>query len=183
MYDLLIKNGYTIDGTGSAAYRADVGVKDGDIVALGQLEGEAAKIIDAGRLVVSPGFIDLHTHSDLSFLLDPTAQSKVRQGVTFELAGNCGFSFCAPLQGAAHEMLQSRVAQYTDAFQPTWSDFGGYLDAVQRAQSTLNLAVQVGHGTVRAAVMGMDARAASGEDLEGMKALVTAGPDAGALGF
>ena len=183
MYDLLIKNGYIIDGTGGAAYRSDVGVKNGDIAALGQLEGEAAKTIDAGRLVVSPGFIDLHTHSDLSFLLDPTAQSKVRQGVTLELAGNCGSSFCAPLQGGAYEMLRSRVTQYTDAFEPTWRDFGGYLDAVQRARCTLNLAVQVGHGTVRAAVMGMDARASNGEELEDLKTLVAESLDAGAMGF
>src|SRR5215831_8648671 len=141
MYDLLITNGLIIDGMGGAPYQADVAVSQGDIVAIGSLPGTAQHTLDAAGLVVSPGFIDLHTHSDLSFLLDPTAQSKVRQGVTLELAGNCGSSFCAPLQGAAYEMLQSRVAQYTDTFQPTWSEFGGYLDAVQRAQSTLNLAV------------------------------------------
>jgi N-acyl-D-aspartate/D-glutamate deacylase len=183
MYDLLIRHGRIIDGTGSAPYTADVGVKDGTITTLGRLEGEAAKTIDAGDQVVSPGFIDLHTHSDLSFLLDPTAQSKVRQGVTLELAGNCGSSFCAPLQGAAAEMLRTRVSQYTEMFEPTWTDFGGYLDAVARARPTLNLAVQVGHGTVRAAVMGMDARAASGDEVERMKALVNECLDAGAMGF
>jgi N-acyl-D-amino-acid deacylase len=183
MYDLLIRHGRIIDGTGSAPYAADVGVKDGDIVAIGRLEDEAGKTVDATGQVVAPGFIDLHTHSDLSFLLDPTAQSKVRQGVTLELAGNCGSSFCAPLQGAAAEMLRARVSQYAEAFEPTWSDFGGYLDAVQRATSTLNLAVQVGHGTIRAAVMGMEARAASGDELEQMKTLVAECLDAGAMGF
>jgi N-acyl-D-amino-acid deacylase len=183
MYDLLMRNGRIIDGTGSAPYAADIGVKDGGIAAIGRLEGGAAKTIDTDGLVVAPGFIDLHTHSDLSFLLDPTAQSKVRQGVTLELAGNCGSSFCAPLQGAAAEMLRARVSQYTETFEPAWTDFGGYLDAVQRAQSTLNLAVQVGHGTVRAAVMGMDARAASGDELEHMKALVADSLDVGAMGF
>ena len=170
MYDLLLKNGLIIDGTGSAPYRADVAVRDGDIAAIGQVEGESRKTIDAGGQVVSPGFIDLHTHSDMSFLLDPTAQSKVRQGVTLELAGNCGSSFCAPLQGEAHDMLLARVSQYTDTFTPTWRDFGGYLDAVQQAGATLNLAVQVGHGTVRAGVMGMEARASSAAELERMKA-------------
>ena len=130
-------------------------------MAIGSLPGTAQHTLDAAGLVVAPGFIDLHTHSDISFLLDPTAQSKVRQGVTLELAGNCGSSFCAPLQGMTRELLQSRVAQYTETFTPTWSDFGGYLDAVQRAGATLNLAVQVGHGTVRSCVLGMEARAAS----------------------
>jgi N-acyl-D-amino-acid deacylase len=183
MYDLLIRHGHILDGTRSAPYEADVGVQDGDIVAIGRLTDAAAKTIDASGLVVSPGFIDLHTHSDLSFLLDPTAQSKVRQGVTLELAGNCGYSFCAPLQGAAADMLQSRVSQYTTTFEPAWSDFGGYLDALQRAGSTLNLAVQVGHGTVRAAVMGMDARACGGDELERMQTLVADSLDAGAMGF
>jgi N-acyl-D-amino-acid deacylase len=183
MYDLLIRNGRILDGTGSAPYEADIGVKDGGIAALGRLEGEAARIIDVDGLVVSPGFIDLHTHSDLSFLLDPTAQSKVRQGVTLELAGNCGSSFCAPLQGAAAEMLHTRVSQYTETFEPSWTDFGSYLAAVQRAHSTVNLAVQVGHGTVRAAVMGMEARAASGDELAQMKTLVADSLDAGAMGF
>jgi N-acyl-D-amino-acid deacylase len=183
MYDLLIRNGTVVDGTGSAPYKADVAVRHGDIVAIGQLQGRASTTMDANGRVVSPGFIDLHTHSDLSFLLDPTAQSKVRQGVTLELAGNCGFSFCAPLYGAAHEMLRSRVSQYSDDFAPTWSDFGGYLDAVQQAGSTLNLAVQVGHGTVRACVLGMDTRAPSGEELERMKALIAESLEAGAMGF
>src|SRR2546427_13271370 len=183
MYDLLITNGLIIDGTGSASYRADVAVSQGDIVAIGSLPGTAQHTLDATGLVVAPGFIDLHTHSDLSFLLDPTAQSKVRQGVTLGLAGNCGSSFCAPLQGEAHEMLQARVSQYTDTFTPTWSDFWGYLDAVQQAGATLNLAVQVGHGTVRAGVMGMHARASSAAELERMKALVAESLDAGAMGF
>jgi len=147
------------------------------------VEGESRQTIDAGGQVVSPGFIDLHTHSDMSFLLDPMAQSKVRQGVTLELAGNCGSSFCAPLQGVARDMLQMRVSQYTDTFTPTWSDFGGYLDAVQQAGATLNLAVQVGHGTVRAGVMGLDARASSAAELERMKALVAESLEAGAMGF
>ena len=118
MYDLLIKNGLIYDGTGNAPYAADVAAVDGSIVAIGQLEGESAKTVDASGMAVCPGFIDLHTHSDMSFLLDPTAQSKVRQGVTLELAGNCGMSFCAPLLGEARELLKPRISQYTDSFEP-----------------------------------------------------------------
>ncbi len=183
MYDLLIKNGEIFDGTGSGPFFADIAAVNGDIVAIGSLEGESAKTVDAAGLAVSPGFIDLHTHSDMSFLLDPTAQSKVRQGVTFELAGNCGYSYCAPLQGAAEELLRPRASQYTDSFQVTWQDFGGYLEAIQQAGSTLNIAVQVGHGTVRACVLGMEARAPDGDELERMKGLVAESLDAGGMGF
>ncbi len=183
MYDLLFKNGRVFDGTGSAAYSADVAAVGGDIVAIGKLEGEARKTIDVGGMAVCPGFIDLHTHSDMSFLLDSTAQSKVRQGVTLELAGNCGMSFCAPVEGAAEELLRTRVSQYSDSFEVTWSDFGGYLDAVELAGSTLNVAVQVGHGTVRSCVVGLDARAPDGAELDRMKGLVAESLDAGAMGF
>ena len=183
MYDLKIKNGSVFDGTGATAYRADVAAVGGEIVAIGSLEGEARKVVDAGGLAVSPGFIDLHTHSDMSFLLDSTAQSKVRQGVTLELAGNCGMSFCAPLEGAAEELLKTRVSQYTDGFEVTWTDFGGYLDAVESSGSTLNLAVQVGHGTVRSCVVGLDARAPDGVEMDRMKRLVADSLDAGAMGF
>ena len=183
MYDLLIKNGRIFDGTGSAPYTADIAAADGEIVAIGQLEGEAAKLVVADGLAVSPGFIDLHTHSDMSFLLDSTAQSKVRQGVTLELADNCGSSFCAPLQGAAEELLKSRVSMYTDDFETPWADFGGYLDTLERAGATLNLAVQVGHGTVRSCVVGLENRAPDGDELDRMKGLVAESLDAGAMGL
>ena len=183
MYDLLIRDGRIYDGTGSPAYSADIGVADGEIVVIGRLEGESAKTVNASGLAVSPGFIDLHTHSDMSFLLDSTAQSKVRQGVTLELAGNCGSSFCAPLQGAAQEMLQGRVSQYTDNFEITWNDFGGYLDALEKAGSTVNMALQVGHGTVRSCVIGLDDRAPNGAELDRMVGLVADCLDAGALGL
>ena len=183
MYDLLIRNGRIFDGTGSAPYTADIAAAGGEVVAIGRLEGEAVKVVDANGLAVSPGFIDLHTHSDMSFLLVSTAQSKVRQGVTLELAGNCGSSFCAPLQGAAEELLKSRVSMYTEDFDTPWSDFGGYLDAVERAGATLNLAVQVGHGTVRSCVVGLQDRAPDGDELDRMRGLVAESLDAGAMGF
>ena len=125
MYDLLIQNGSVVDGTGSKAYLADVAAVDDEIVAIGKLEGDATRIVDAKGMVVSPGFIDLHTHSDLSFLLDPTAQSKIRQGVTFELAGNCGGSYGAPLEGGALESFKKRVSEYPDNLDVNWKDFGG----------------------------------------------------------
>jgi len=183
MYDLLVKNGRIYDGTGSTAFTADVAVARDEIVAIGRLDGEAIRTLDAEGLAVAPGFIDLHSHSDASFLLDPTAQSKIRQGVTLELVGNCGYSFCAPLQGAARDEMKTWVRQHIDSFDVTWNDFGGYLDAVQQARPPVNLAMQVGHATVRACVVGLDDRAPRGHEMDRMKDLVAECLDAGALGF
>ena len=183
MYDLLIKNGRVLDGAGGASYSADVAVVGADIVAIGRLDGESVKAINADSLAVSPGFIDLHTHSDMSFLLDPTAQSKVRQGVTLEVTGNCGMSHCAPLHGDAEELFWARLSQYTSSFDITWDDFGGYLHALQRAGSTLNIATQVGHHTVRACVVGLEDKAPDRDQLDRMKDLVAESLDAGAMGF
>lgn len=183
MYDLLVKNGLVLDGTGSAAYAADVAVVDEDIVAIGQIDGESVKTINAKGLAISPGFIDLHTHSDMSFLLDSTAQSKVRQGVTLELTGNCGMSFCAPLYGDAEILFRDALSEYTSSFDVTWDDFAGYLDALQNAGSTVNVATQVGHHTIRACVVGLEDKPPSRDDLDRMKGLIAESLDAGAMGF
>ena len=183
MYDLLIKNGLVLDGTGGASYSADVAAVGGDIVAIGRLDGEAAKTINAEGLAVSPGFIDLHSHSDMSFLLDSTAQSKVRQGVTMELNGNCGESFCAPLQGDAGARLEFEMSQYGSSFDITWDDFAGYLNALENAGSTLNIASQVGHHTLRACVVGLEDRPPTRDELDQMKALAAESLDAGAMDF
>ena len=183
MYDLVIKNGNVYDGTGSPPYTADIGVAGDEIVAVGQLEAESAKTVDASGLAVTPGFIDLHTHSDASFLHDATAQSKVRQGVTLELAGNCGSSFCAPVIGKAREQLEARLGRGPEALRLGWTSFGEYLDAVQATKPPLNLAGQVGHGTIRACVVGLDARAPSPEEQDSMRELVAECLDEGAMGF
>ena len=183
MYDLLIKNGLVLDGTGGASYSADVAAVSGDIVAIGRQDGESVKTINAEGLAVSPGFIDLHSHSDMSFLLDPTAQSKVRQGVTLELVGNCGESNGAPLQGDAEARLREELSQYESSFDITRDDFAGYLDALQRAGSTLNIASQVGHHTIRACVVGLEDKPPFPDDLDRMRGLVADSLDAGAMGF
>ena len=190
MYDLKIVNGAIIDGRGSRSYSADIGIANGRIVALGKLESEASSVIDAAGLVISPGFIDLHTHSDASFLIDPNADSKVRQGCTLELAGNCGMSFCAPVQGAAVEQSEQRWQMYGPDIalnQPEntlhWKSFGDYMDTLSSSGSTLNIASQVGHGTIRAGVIGFDDRAPTVSELTSMTALVSESLDEGALGF
>ena len=190
MYDLKIVNGTIIDGRGSPSYSADIGIAKGRIVALGKLESDASAIIDAAGQVVSPGFIDLHTHSDASFLIDPSADSKVRQGCTLELAGNCGMSFCGPVQGAAVEQSEQRWQMYGPDIALSrpdnilhWNSFGDYMDALASSGSTLNIASQVGHGTIRAGVIGFDDRAPTVSELDSMATLVSESLDAGALGF
>ena len=183
MYDLVIENGTVIDGTGAKGYEADVAVMGDKIVAIGDIQGEKKQAIDAKGLVVSPGFIDLHSHADFQFFIDSSADSKITQGVTLEYVGNCGLSFCAPLSGLSREDIETRVAWYETDWRPTWTDFAGYMDALGKVGKTLNVATQVGHGTVRAAVIGFDDRGPTTWELERMQELVADGLDAGALGF
>ena len=184
MYDLLVKGARIIDGTGASSWMGDIAMKSGRIVAMGQLEGEAVRAIEANGLVASPGFVDIHTHSDLSFMLDPTAQSKIRQGVTLEVTGNCGMSACAPLvTEEAKASLRDRIAEYGSDLNVDWSSFGEWLDSLEKAGSSLNLATLVGHGTVRAAVLGFDDRGPTPDELEVMQRLVAESLDAGAIGL
>ena len=183
MFDLLVKNGNIYDGTGAPGFEADIGVLDGRIVANGKLPETAAETIDATGLVVATGFIDLHTHSDFSFLLDPTALSKVTQGCTLELTGNCGFSYCAPLIDEARRFANDRLGLYSTDTDIGWESFGEYHDRLDKAGSTVNLATQVGHGTIRAAVIGFEDRGPTPWELDRMKGLVADALDEGAMGF
>lgn len=185
MFDLIIRNGTVIDGTGSPGFKADVAVKGDSVVTVGAIapDAETAREIDAAGKVVTPGFIDLHTHSDASFLADPLADSKLTQGVTLELFGNCGMSFCAPLIGGARASFDSLVVRTGMSIEPTWTDFDGYLTALENVGSTINIATQIGHGTVRLAVMDMESRMPTPEELDRMSGLFADSLDAGALGM
>jgi len=175
-----------VDGTGNPWFLADVLIEDGRIRAISpDLEVGAKKVIDAAGRVVAPGFIDIHTHSDLSFLVDPRAQSKLRQGVTTEVVGNCGMSTGAPLRGAARALARERLGQQMPEAELdfSWSTMGEYLDRMEEEGLCINLVAQVGHGTVRACVMGMEEREPTGDELADMQDLVDESLAAGALGL
>lgn len=173
MFDTLIHGGEVIDGSGAPAFRADVGIQDDRIVAVGDLRGtQAGQSLDASGLTVAPGFIDIHTHSDFTLLVDGRADSQVCQGVTTEVIGQCGFS-AAPM-GAPPEV--SHLIGYVDAGVPiSWRSFGEYLERLQQARPAVNVAAFVGHGAIR--------RAVADGSLATMQYLAEQAFDDGALGL
>lgn len=149
MYDLIIRNGKIVDGTGAPWFAADLAIRDGLIVSVGSISGEAVQEIDARGLFITPGFIDIHTHSDESVLCDPSSQSKITQGITTEVIGNCGYS-AAPAVGGAVAKVKESLAEF--ALELTWSSFAEYLDCLRRVRPSVNLYPLVGHGILRRAV-------------------------------
>ena len=182
-FDLLIKHGTVIDGTGRPGVAADVGINDGRITALAPaLEGDAAHDIDASGRIVAPGFIDAHTHSDFTLLSAPGADSKVRQGITTEVVGNCGFS-PAPVAPQTLDLLKEYVGFLNPDLPWNWQRLGEYYQRVSDQGCALNLAPLVGHGAVRIAVMGFADRAPSADELARMQRLVGEAMDDGAFGL
>jgi N-acyl-D-aspartate/D-glutamate deacylase len=181
MDDLLIRHGDVIDGSGTPARRADVAVRDGRIIAIEPDRAEPAhRIIDAVGHVVSPGFIDVKTHSDFALSLYPRAESRVHQGITTELVGSCGFT-AAPIPPGR----LSVVADYLTAMGPGYefreTTFPAYVESFPA--TAVNVALQVGHNTIRVAVMGMDNRAPGADEGRTMARLVEEALEAGAAGF
>ena len=206
-FDLIIRGGEVIDGSGAEAKRADVGVTGGRIAAVGNLDGAAAgKTLDASGSVVAPGFIDMHSHADCTILLFPGAESLLRQGFTTFVGGNCGNS-PAPL--AEQYLMQCWELDFWDELEPysfyersplpaervraymreklgydmDWRSFGDFLDRVERAGIAANYVPLAGHGQIRAQVMGEDhLRAATRAEAEAVAAGVREAMEAGAWG-
>ena len=173
MYDLLIRGGRVIDGTGRPAFPADVGVLDGRIATIRDLAGSQAKLIlDAEGLAVAPGFIDAHAHSDTSFLQDSSGASKLYQGITTEISGNCGSSPFPALQ--PQDSASWRCASFADFVHRFETE--GYQMAVNQAMLT-------GHGTLREAIIGPADRRATAEELAQMKRLLRQDLQDGAWGL
>ncbi|MCU0269798.1 MAG: amidohydrolase family protein [Acidimicrobiales bacterium] len=193
-HDLIIRHGTVIDGTGAAAVRADVAVDGDRISAVGDLaEGTAAREIDATGLVVTPGFVDLHTHLDAQVGWDPFLTSSSWQGVTTALLGNCGVSF-APVAPDAHGYLAELMESVEDIPRDAilsglpwdWRTYPEYLDSVQRLAPALNVVGLVGHCAVRYEVMGersMSDEAPTADELARMRDLAAASVAGGAVGF
>jgi N-acyl-D-amino-acid deacylase len=181
MDDLVIRGGHVIDGTGSPGWDADVSLRDGRIVAIEPRGARAARrTIDARGQVVAPGLIDIHTHSDFTLPLDPRAESKIRQGVTTEVVGNCGFSAAPALPGRAPllaEYLSSSAPGL--AFRDT--SFAEYVDTFPR--TSVNVILQVGHNTLRLMTAGMDDRPLTAAELTQMEGLLEEALAAGAWGL
>jgi dihydroorotase/N-acyl-D-amino-acid deacylase len=179
-YDIVIRNGRIIDGTGSPWYAGDLGIRAGKIAALGHLEGQPARrTIDARGMVVAPGFIDMLGQSETSILVNPRLPSKIYQGITTEVTGE-GESI-APLNDAIIKLDHVSWEHY--GIQPAWRTFGEYFARLRKQGMGINLASYVGATQVRRVVVGEDNRAPTAAELERMKALVRDAMREGAVGL
>lgn len=185
--ELLIKNGQVVDGTGKERYQADVLVKDERIVKIGPgLEApEGAKVIDAAGLIVAPGFIDTHSHSDLQILVNPEILPKVMQGITTEVLGQDGISM-APLPVQYISPWRKNLAGLdgdSDDIDWEYKDTAGYLKMIEAAKPGLNECYLVPHGNIRMEAMGLENRLPNEEELEKMRQITRREMEAGAVGL
>jgi N-acyl-D-amino-acid deacylase len=169
-YDILLKNGRVLDGAGTPWYLADIAIRNGRIAGIGRVDSRLAdRVVDVDGLFVAPGFIDIHSHSDFALFDDPWMESKIRQGITTEVNGNCGTS---PVPGGRRSIAQSSDLSWIT-----------YFDQLQDQGVGLNVATLVGHGSVRRHVMSDDPDIPNRTQLEAMKELVRDAMQAGALGL
>ncbi len=189
MFDLIIRGGTVIDGTGGPGRSADVGITGGEIVAVGDLKDkEAKRVIDAKGLAVSPGAIDMHSHSDLSLPVHNLATSSLLQGITTELVGSCGWSL-APLKKEILDTLVKSLIkalggpETADRINARWRSFGEYLDTLERKGIGVNIAPLVGQSLIRAHVVGSEKRPPMRGEMEAMKDLLKSCMEEGAFGF
>ena len=179
--DLVIRGGEVVDGSGGHPFEADLGIADGRIAAVGRLPPmEEVDSIDATGLTVAPGFIDIHSHSDFTLLVDPRAVSAITQGVTLEVIGNCGHG-CAPI-------VDPRVAReviygFREDVPITWRSMGGYLDRLAESRPAVNVMALVPMGQLRLATVGLEPRPANGDEQRDMKRLLRQGLEEGAFGY
>ena len=191
-YDILIKNGTVIDGSGMPGARSDVAIKDGKIVERGRINGPASTTIDAEGQIVSPGFIDIHTHYDPHWWWNPMATSSCWHGVTTVVTGNCGLTL-APCKPKDRQLLAGVFGRVEEVGMPTldailpwnWESFGEYADRLDEQPKGLNVALLLGHSAIRLHSMGEASgeRAATDDEIKAMKDLTRQAMESGAFGW
>lgn len=184
-FDVVLAEGRIVDGCGNPWFWGDLAIRNGlvaDIAPPGTLRGR--RTVDVGGRFVSPGFIDIHTHSDLSVMVNRRAESAVRQGATTHVLGNCGMS-PAPVDNAHLAEMRHYWGRISDQPEVTWEwrSFGEYLRALQDGGLSINIGSLVGHAALRISTMGLEARTPTDAELEDMKKLLAEGMEAGAFGL
>lgn len=181
-FDIIIKHGHIFDGLGKEAFEADIGISGNSIKEIGKISSSKGKsVIDAKNLAVCPGFIDVHDHTDVELLVNPKAESSIRQGITTLISGNCGSS---PFP-VAEEIYEETKENLKELYQLelTWKDIKGFLSRLEEKGIALNYSTLVGQGEIRGASMGFDDRLPNQEELEKMKKMVAENIKSGALGL
>lgn len=192
-YDLIIRNGTLVDGTGQPAYQADIAIRDGHIAAIGQLEGDAERVIDAEGLIVTPGFVDIHTHYDGQISWDADLAPSSLHGVTTAVLGSCGVGF-APCRPEDREKLIALMegvedipgSALSEGLSWQWQSFPEYMAALDAMPHSIDFCLQMTHDPLRVYVMGDRAvhnQAATAADIAAMRELLREGLEAGAVGF
>lgn len=189
MLDSVIRNGTVVDGSGRPARKADIGLKDGRIAALGDLSSaKAGKVLDASNLFICPGFIDMHSHSDLSLMAHRRSEGSLSQGITTEVIGSCGWSMAPVKEETRMSVLRGLISGlvHKDVFESldwNWHSFGEFMDVLEKGGIGTNVAPQVGQSLIRAHVVGTEKRDAAPGEIEAMKALVRQAMEDGAWGM
>ena len=185
MFDILIKDATIVDGTGANRWIADVAIENGRFAAIERgISGEARRVIEARGLILAPGFIDIHCHSDLLLFENPFAEIKLRQGVTLEVLGNCGSSQ-APLERDSRALVRAENIAALDSWDHPleWSTYGEYIQTLEQRGLSINVTGLVGHATLRMAAMAHSDKAPTTNQLDYMKSLLARSLDEGAAGM
>jgi len=181
-FDLVIRNGLVLDGLGTPARRLDIGIQNGKILALGDLSGiEADQIIDVAGMIVSPGFIDIHSHTDIELYVNPRAESKIRQGITTEISGNCGESPFPLTPEDRDEYFKEIKEEY--GLDLKWHDLSGFYQSLKHAKPGVNYASYTGHGTLRTFVVGKNDVQPSPDQLRQMQRVLAESMEQGSIGL
>lgn len=181
-FDLVIKDGYIFDGLGNEAFKADIGISGNFIQEIGKISSSSGKsVVDAKNLAVCPGFIDAHDHTDMQLLVNPKAESSIRQGITTLVSGNCGGSPFPVAEKIYEEMKEDLKAFYQ--IDLTWKDIKGFFAKLEEKGMALNYSSLVGQGTIRGAAVGFNDRPPKEEELEKMKKMVAESIKNGAVGL